>query len=72
MAVTATIANVQKDSNGIRVFYRFNDGDDRSQLFPEDISRDQIISVIRREVSAKNDLERTVESFRDLIGQEIG
>ena len=67
----ATITNRTKDGNGIRIFYRFTDGEERSEIFPLEYTRDQIREAIRIEVVRKNDLEALVESYGDLIGEVI-
>jgi hypothetical protein len=71
MAITARITNVIKDGNGIRVFAEFTDGDVRSYLFDDTVTRNKAISIIKTDVDFKNSLEQKVQNAVTVLVNEV-
>lgn len=71
MAITARITNVIKDGNGIRVFAEFNDGDSRSYLFDETVTKNKAIATIKVDVDFKNSLEQKAQNAGNALINEV-
>lgn len=64
----ATITNVIKEQDRLRVFISFSDGVDEARIFPPDASKNDIISSIKETLREK---KRTEENALDLAGKLI-
>jgi len=71
MAITARITNVIKDGNGIRVFADFSDGDSRSYMFDETITKNKAINIIKVDVDFKNSLEQKAQTAGSALINEV-
>lgn len=72
--ITATITNIVKEGNGIRVFVEYsNDGSTEGFLFSGDRGASDIQAAIGQRVAELNSLDTKVSDLQaDLIGQNIG
>lgn len=66
--MNATITNVLKEQDRIRVFISFSDGTDEARVFPPDTTRTAVISSVKETLREKR---RTEENALDLAEKLI-